>query len=162
MCLDNLPYELSLKQYKQQFTKKAKKILKEILMLIPILFLSWFIKKFIVTGEPLNQVGISNDYVQSPVSAFFTSVILAPVIEEFIFRFLPYKFISNKTLYILVSAIIFSAMHVINDSNPFYYIWQYIIIALYLGYRYYKTKDICVPISIHLLNNLIASIFILI
>lgn len=84
----------------------------------------------------------------------FMKIIIGPIIEEFIFRFLPYRFIKNKILYVIVSTVIFAGMHVLNDPNPFYYIWFYMMRPLYYGYRYHKTKDILVPISMHSLNNL--------
>ena len=49
-------------------------------------------------------------------------------------------------------------MHVVNDTNAFYNIWFYLPNALYLGYRYYKTNDLLVTISIHSLNNLLATL----
>lgn len=56
------------------------------------------------------------------------------------------------------SAFIFAGMHVLNDPNPFYYIWFYMMNPLYYGYRYYETQDILVPISMHSLHNLIAAL----
>lgn len=47
-------------------------------------------------------------------------------------------------------------MHVIDDPNPFGHIWFYMIDSFYYGYRYYKTNDIWVPISMHGFNNTIS------
>lgn len=125
-------------------------------MFIPFLLISECVISFIMIGEPANQTKIEESFYETLIFNSIYVVIIGPIIEEFIFRFLPYSFIKNKKLYVIVSAVIFAAMHVINDSNPFYYIWFYILGALYYSYRYYKTKDIWVTISLHSFNNLIA------
>lgn len=138
--------------------KEIKKIGKEILMYIPIALISICVTSFIMVGQPANQASLDKSFYEAPIFNSILSIIIAPIIEEFIFRFLPYKFIKNKTLYIIVSAVVFAAMHVVNEPNPFYYIWFYMMRPLYYGYRYHKTKDILVPISMHSLNNLIATL----
>lgn len=136
--------------------QEVRKIAKEIVMFIPFLLISECVISFIMIGEPANQTKIEESFYEALIFNSIYVVIIGPIIEEFIFRFLPYSFIKNKKLYVIVSAVIFAAMHVINDSNPFYYIWFYILGALYYSYRYYKTKDIWVTISLHSFNNLIA------
>lgn len=138
--------------------REIKKIAKEILIYIPIQLISIFITSFIIVGQPANQTSIEETFYEVPIFNCIYIIILGPIIEELIFRFLPYKFIKNKTLYIVVSSIIFAAMHVLEDPNPFYYIWGYMLESLYMGYRYHKTKDLLVPISIHMFGNLIATL----
>ena len=93
-----------------------------------------------------------------PILKSMLSIIIAPIIEEFVFRLLPHRFIKSPIIYVVISTVVFAAMHVINDPNPFYYIWFYMMGPLYYGYRYHKTKDILVPISMHSFNNLIATL----
>lgn len=155
-------FEKSNENLRKNIIEEIKKILKEFLMFIPIILLSIFITSFIMVGKSVNQTVVEENFSKSPISFSIFAIIIGPIIEEFIFRFLPYKFIKNKTLYIIVSAIIFAAMHVVNDTNPFYYIWGYMINSFYYGYRYHKTQDILVPISMHSVNNLVATIFIII
>ncbi len=140
--------------------EEIKKISKEILMFIPILLISKCITSFIMVGQPANQTSIEESFCEALIFNSIYAIIIGPIIEEFIFRFLPYRFIKNKTLYIIVSTIIFAAMHVVNDTNPFYYIWFYMIRAFYYGYRYHKTKDILVPLSMHSLNNFVETLLI--
>lgn len=138
--------------------KIGKNIIKEILMYIPILLISICITSFIMIGQPANQASIEKSFYEAPILNSIVSIIIVPIIEEIIFRFLPYKFIKNKAVYIIVSAVIFAAMHVIHDPNPFYYIWFYMMKPMYYGYRYHKTKNLLVPISMHSLNNLVATL----
>lgn len=136
--------------------KELKKIGKEILMFIPFYLISALIITFFAVDKPANQTEIESTLYKSSISKLIFVIILAPIIEEFIFRFLPAKFIKDKYLYIAVSSFIFAGMHVFGDPNPFYYIKFYIPISCYYGYRYYQTKDILVSISLHSFHNLIA------
>lgn len=140
---------------------EIKKIGKEILMFIPVLLISDCVISFIMVGQTANQTSLEKSFYEAPIFNLIFTIIIGPIIEELIFRFLPYRFIKNKTLYIIVSTVVFVAMHVLNDPNPFYYIWFYMMRPLYYGYRYHKTKDILVPFSMHSLNNLVAMLLFL-
>lgn len=153
---------------KEKFSKKVKNkltnISKEICRYIPIHILKVIIN-FLLTvwiGTPQNQELIEESIENTQIVIILISTcIIGPILEEFIFRLLPSKFIKRKIPYIIFSGVVFAAMHVINYPNPLLYIWFYMIGALYYGYRYYETKDILVPISMHIFNNLIATISIL-
>lgn len=157
----NKMYERNRGKLGKNIINEIKKIGKEILMFIPILLISDCVTSFLMVGQSANQTSLDNSFYKAPVLYSILIIIIGPIIEEFIFRFLPYSFIKNKTLYIIVSTMVFAAMHVINDPNPFYYIWFYMMRPLYYGYRYHKTKDILVPLSMHSLNNLIATLLFL-
>lgn len=151
-------FEMNNESLGKSIIQEIKKITKELLIFIPIFLMSIYITSCIMAGQSANQTSIEESFYESPIYNSISIIIIGPIIEEFFFRFLPYKFIKNKTLYIILSAIIFAAMHVLNDPNGFYYIWFYMIRPLYYGYRYHKTKDILVPISMHSLNNLVATL----
>ena len=127
-------------------------------MFIPIFIITICITSFIMVGQSANQTSIDESFYEAPIFNSILAIIIGPIIEEWIFRFLPSKFINNRTLYIIVSTVIFATMHVIDDPNAFYYIWFYMMRPLYYAYRYHKTKDILVPISMHSLNNLVATL----
>lgn len=127
-------------------------------MFIPFLFISTLAISLILIGEPANETHINESFGDAVIFNTILLIFIGPIYEEFIFRLLPYKFIKNKTLYIVISALIFAGIHVINDTKAFYNIWFYLPTALYLGYRYYKTNDLLVTISIHSLNNLLATL----
>lgn len=154
--------ESNIIKTREKICSKIKVVVKEIFIFIPVWIISFLINEYILIGEPVNQTSIVEHIKESPVFYSIFVIIIGPIIEEFIFRFLPSRFIKNKILYILISGFVFAMMHVIDELNPFYYIWYYIIRAIYYGYSYKKTKDIFVPISIHVLNNLIATLQILI
>lgn len=147
------------KKFFKAIIKKLVKIAKEIIIFIPIWIISGYIVSlFIRTGQPANETSIEATFCEAPLMNAIFIIILGPILEEIIFRLLPSKFLKNKFLYVIITAVIFAGMHVVNDPNPLYYIWCYMPNALYLGYRYYKTRDIYVTISLHMFNNIIASL----
>lgn len=87
------------------------------------------------------------------------TVILAPFVEEIIFRKLLYGVVENslnlKPIFaIIISAVIFAAIH---DVSIFFF--QYFAMALVICSSYTISKNnIYVPISIHFLNNLLSVI----
>lgn len=145
---------LSTKKWKHKLTMIGK----EIVMFIPILLITSLITKLLLVGESANQASIDSNFKNAPIMYSLLIIIFGPIIEEFIFRLLPAKFIKNRFMYIIISTVVFAAMHVVGDPKAYYYIWFYMMRPLYYGYRYYETKNIWVPISMHSLNNLIATL----
>ena len=87
-------------------------------------------------------------------------VVVAPVLEEIIFRGIIMKGLINKGLNpikaIIISAIIFGIVH----QNP----WQFVgagLLGCVLGLVYYKTKSLLLAILLHAFNNLLSAIFLL-
>jgi len=91
---------------------------------------------------------------QNGVFSFISIVIAAPIIEELIFR----GIILNGLLQryspvksIILSSILFGIIHL----NP----WQFVsalIIGVFSGWVYYRTRKLSLSILIHLVNNLVA------
>lgn len=136
--------------------KELKKIAKEIGLFFVVLVISDILFSLFIVGQPENQTQVIAEFNQAPIINSITLVLIGPMLEEFVFRYLPYQFIKGKARYIFVSAFIFAIMHVVDDPNAFYYIWVYMINSVYYGYRYYKTKDLFVTISLHSFNNLLS------
>lgn len=157
----DIVYEKNYGKDKNNIIKELKKIAKEIIIYLFIAEIyNYAVSKFI-EGTPVNQTSVVETLKEKPISSVIIILITGPILEEFAFRFLPSRFIKNEILYIVISGIIFAGIHVVNDTNPFTYIWLYLPDALYFGYRYYKTKDILVPISLHMCNNFIATVLLL-
>lgn len=149
-------YHSSKKKKIKYIKKEAKKIFKEILMYMPYCVITCVVISALIKGSPSNQVAVEESLGNLIILACIEIALIAPVTEEVIFRFLLYKIIKNKYLYIIIATFVFAGLHVINDPNPLYYIWAYIPDAFYFTWRYYKTKDILVTISLHSLGNIIA------
>ena len=140
-------------QRKEKRIKSFKLIIKELMLFIPI----WVITLAISSLYQLKSAklaSVEEFFKTDPIYYSILLILIGPIVEEFIFRLLPYRFIKEKTLYIVISSIIFAGLHVISDPNPFYNIWPYMIHPLYYASRYYLTKDLRVPICLHSFNNL--------
>lgn len=142
--------------YAKYIWNEVKKLAIEIPVFFIYLFVTSNLLSCFISGSPENQVRVVNEFYAMPISSFILVVITGPIMEEIIFRYLPYQFIANKKMYVIISAVVFASMHVVNDPNAFYYVWSYMFNALYFGYRYYKTKDLVVTISLHSFNNLLS------
>lgn len=91
------------------------------------------------------------------VPAFITAVIAAPVLEELIFRGVVQEgFLRN---YSPVKAIIWTnLLFGLAHLNP----WQFIgafLMGIFISWVYYKTRNLALPIFIHLVNNLASYLF---
>ena len=147
-----------VKEIKLAAKREIKKIIPEIKRYIPVLIISAFIYEVIIVGEPVNQIEITEMFYHNPFLYTLLLVIAGPLIEEFLCRVIPYQFIKNKVLYIVISGFVFAAGHVVGDPKASYYILAYLIESFYFGYRYYETKDIWVTFSLHSFANFIAVI----
>lgn len=101
------------------------------------------------------------------------SLILAPVLEEFVFRFILFNSVKNrfKNRYFIffISSFSFGLFHVLSfiNGNNFYALitnyvfWIYFLIKILFGYYfvfiYDKTKNIFINIFFHFISNLITT-----
>ena len=92
-----------------------------------------------------------------PVEAFITVCILAPLLEELIFRGLLLRGLLNNNvnpwLSIILVALLFGTAH----FNP----WQFMgagFLGFIFGFIYWRTKDLWICIFLHFLNNALSFI----
>lgn len=108
-----------------------------------------------------NQEIIENSLLGGGGILMATSVVLfAPFVEEMLFRkslcdTLKYKFNVPDIITIILSALIFSFMHV-SDFDNLIFIFQYLPLALIIVLCYYFSKNIYVPMTVHFINNLVS------
>jgi membrane protease YdiL (CAAX protease family) len=132
---------------------------------------SAFIEKFVDNETTANQESIYEIFETMPVIAFLFVSIIAPIVEELIFRYFIYNRLKNMIgaiVSIFVTTLIFAAIHlvaslqsgtIINDLKLFP---LYLLPSFILTFAYFKTKKVAVPILIHIAFNTIQAIFILI
>ncbi|AYX90531.1 CPBP family intramembrane metalloprotease [Staphylococcus cohnii] len=118
-------------------------------------------------NETQNELELMNLFDQPSFLpfTFLLIVIGAPLVEEIFFRHLLIGELGKKFNTIvmgIISAILFSLMHVMGAESPFE-IGSYIILAIAMVYAYIKSGcKLIASVSIHMLNNLISFIFTLI
>ncbi len=106
-------------------------------------------------GIAENEEAIRNLFAISPVYVYVSAVLLAPVIEELVFRGGFYYIFKNKYLFVFFSGISFGLIHVIGATslNQFLYIIPYSIPGFVFALALYNSKNLYVPIGLHFLHN---------
>ena len=98
------------------------------------------------------------------ISTVGISILLAPIVEEMVFRYAAFnivkKFNIPKKVYpwvvIITTSLFFGLIHVFGDE-PLQILF-YAALGVVLGFFYYKSNNIIVPIVIHLIWNTIGII----
>lgn len=103
-----------------------------------------------------NEEAIRDMFSKTPIYTFISAVIIAPILEELVFRKSFRYMFSNDILFILFSGITFGAFHVIGSFETFFdliYIIPYSVPGLVFAYVLVKSKNIFVPMGLHFLHN---------
>jgi len=93
------------------------------------------------------------------ISLLFFGIIIAPLIEEIIFRGFLQSALKNyfgERYAVLVSASLFAAVHM--DIFAFF---QILILGILLGYLYEKTQTLAASVVVHILHNSLTLVFLL-
>lgn len=155
-------YKKELKEDIQDFKKNYKSyLLKYIGIYILGVFLMMIsnivIGHFIGTSVSNNEIELRkliNDY---PIYMFLSTCIFAPFIEEMIFRKTVKKILINKYAFIIISGLIFGALHITDftDYKQLLLGISYIIMGIDFAYIYHKTNNIFTTMTFHFMHNLI-------
>ena len=154
-----LYYRKYLKEKWFDFIKNFKKYMK-------IGFKDWFTGFLImyvanvIIMNILGNIGQNEETVQelisqTPFIAFLLTTILAPFIEEMLFRKLLQDCFNNKILFMIMSGFIFGLVHVLGTENYL----EYLLIISYgaLGFMFshalVKTDNIYTTIMLHMFHN---------
>ena len=103
-----------------------------------------------------NQEGINELFSANPIYVYIASVIIAPILEELIFRFSLRKIFKTDTLFIIMSGLLFGCAHVIGQTETlidYLHIIPYSIPGFVFGYIFVKTNNIFTSMSMHLFHN---------
>ena len=114
----------------------------------------------IMTLSPLeiaeNEQSVITLISISPVISFIFAAFVGPFVEEMIFRKAFKDAIVSKWAFILISGIVFGALHVIDSITSFYdllYIIPYSCLGIFFAKAYYDTNNIFSSISMHVFHN---------
>ena len=108
-----------------------------------------------------NEEAIRSYISASPIIMIINTAIMAPLLEELVFRKSFRCIFKNKYIFVLVSGIVFGALHVIFSIDNVYeylYILPYSSLGIALAYMYYNTDNICCPINMHSIHNAIMTL----
>lgn len=148
-----------IKDLKQNFNKKIILSLNCWIVGCLIMTISSYIISIIVNKDvSANEAIVRESIKLAPVYMLFTCSIVAPIFEEMVFRKALDKLIKPKWLFILLSGLSFGLLHVLGSYTSaldFLYIVPYGAMGCSFAYLLTKTKNITLPIIIHMLHNTI-------
>ncbi|ERJ52665.1 CPBP family intramembrane metalloprotease [Lactiplantibacillus plantarum] len=116
----------------------------------------------IVKQTPENQVILDKVFTTSPVINVVMMAVLAPIVEELIFRGLMYRWLFPRvtnwvsfTVALVFSSLVFALAHTLSFSPA---LLAYLPIAVVLTFTYVWFNDIRYSIALHIINNSLAMV----
>lgn len=110
------------------------------------------------TSNNQQAIGFDKTSAFAIIKVFILSILIAPIIEEFVYRYLLQNVLYNKWYSIIFTTLMFAFAHIQAT-----YDWSHFIIYLPLGIVngliYYYTRNIFIDIAVHFGTNLVAFIF---
>lgn len=103
-----------------------------------------------------NEETIRNILQVHPIYIYISAVLIAPSVEELVFRGAIKNIIPNNIIYILSSGLIFGGMHLIGNITSIIdllYIIPYSSLGIAFAYIYSKTDNIFVTMLLHTMHN---------
>lgn len=145
------------KEYKKNFKKYISHYIKYWFITLGLMMLSNLFIQLFTSDIAKNEEQVRSLANSLPLYTFIVSVIYAPILEEFIFRFSIKKVCCHVTyLFIFVSGVLFGFMHIIGSATvwtDWLYIIPYSIPGWVFAYTLVKSNNIFVPVSLHTIHN---------
>ncbi len=139
--------------HKKYFNEYAKYW---ILMIAIMIFSNGIIAFITSQTEPANEEAIRQMFSSYPIYTFISATILAPILEELVFRQAFRNVFTTNIIYIAISALVFGGLHVItgfNNWTDLLYLIPYCTPGIIFAYIMTKTDNIFVTMSMHLFHN---------
>ena len=142
--------------YRDKLIKDSKKMTKNNFLFIAITTIVLLVLNYVITDifESLNVEMSNQDAVTELINYYkpfmISSVVLfAPLVEEMVFRYSLSTIFKNNVIFIIISSLIFGAMHGLGIVTIIY-----VLMGIILAFSYIKTdKNIISSIIIHIINN---------
>lgn len=162
--------------YHKELINNLKVFLKNIRIYFPFIIKRYFMMLgiMLIVAIPVvlinsgrvsgNQQVINTMFKKVPVVTLLLSCFYAPLTEETIFRLSLSKLFKNKTLFVIISGVLFGVLHVVNNITSFnelLYVLQYATLGICLAKAYSDSNNIFVSISMHFIQNFLAAILVL-
>lgn len=148
----------NFKDFLKNNIKYFKKYIKYWFIMLGLMILSnSIITMFTTTMTSENQQAIVDTLGKAPIYTFIITVFIAPILEELVFR-LSFRKVFKHTniLFIVFSGLFFGGMHVIGSLEnliDLLFIIPYSIPGFIFAYIYSKSKNVCIPMSLHFIHN---------
>ncbi len=139
---------------------KWKKILFVLVMYGIMYLIDLLFSTFLDIGTPENQEILEEMFRMTPITIAMMTVVVAPIVEELIFRglfttyFMKNETALSKIVIVVTSSLVFGLAHEVTPSLSLLY---YSIVGAVLGITYIHAKNIKYSILLHFINNLLAT-----
>ena len=141
---------------KKNHLKYFNKYLKIYILSIIVMITSNLLINVLGGGLSTNETTIRNEFNFYPIYTFISAVILAPLLEETVFRLGFRSLIQNDFLFITISSLVFGGLHLIgtpiNELFPLYLL-SYCSCGIAFAYMLKKTNNIFVSMGFHFMHN---------
>ena len=108
-------------------------------------------------GQAENEQLVQGMITDFPLVRLLNAGVIAPIIEELVFRKTFRDTIKGKWAFILTSSLVFGFMHVLVATSliEMIFIIPYTLLGMAFAYMYYDTDSIYTSILAHILHNTI-------
>ena len=145
------------KDFKDNFKNYTKKYIEYWALAFGLMILSnVLILIYFPNSSATNQQAVEQIFTVAPVYMIIAACIFAPIIEESVFRLSIRNIFKNDKVFIIVSGLVFGSMHVIGSFTnlvDLIYVIPYSIPGFVFAYTLVKSKNIFVPMELHLFHN---------
>ena len=145
------------KRFRKNFLENIDIGIKYWLVGLGIMMISNIIITFVINlGQAANEQAVQSMISSLPWLMLINAGLIAPCTEEIIFRKGFKKAFPNKWLFIILSALVFGALHVVTSmTSPIelLYIIPYGALGAAFAYMYQKTDTIFTSIAMHMFHN---------
>lgn len=103
-----------------------------------------------------NEEEVRTLLTSNPIYTWISAVLIAPFLEEFIFRLSFKNIFKNKWLFIILSGITFGSFHLIGNVSTYIdllYIIPYSIPGMIFAYILYDSNNIFNTVFLHMFHN---------
>ncbi len=147
----------AFKDYINNFKSYIKKYMEYWSLAFGLMIISNVVITFILPNSIANnQEAINSIFKIAPIYIIISSVLFAPIVEEFIFRFSLRNIFKSDKVFIIISGFVFGALHVVSAFQSWAdlaYIITYAIPGFVFAKALVDSKNIFVPISLHMFHN---------
>lgn len=118
------------------------------------------ISSIVGLGTAENEAAVQNMITSNKILALFLTSILAPFIEEIIYRKGIFDVVKIKKYYPIISGLVFGGIHVIGSSTlaQYLYIIPYGALGYFFAKSYVETDNVYTSITSHFLHNLMCTL----
>ena len=173
-----IPFGLLLFWYRKTLGKELKEFFKNFRSYGKVSFTYWLLGLFFMAisnsiilsingALAANEVGNREIFGAFPVFAVITMALLGPFLEEMLFRKNFREAFKNKTLFLVVSSLVFGSVHLLASITTDFQWTQLLFIIPYGGFGYFfgkaylETNNIFTSVFAHILHNTLSVLIVL-